>query len=152
MPLVYRIMFADGDGPLVGADANRLGVRVGGNRPDISVEPDGTVYPGTGGLSVSPNMQRLPPHLIPKRLRPIFPGARGSNSKPTLIPWHMGEGEFAAGPVSDELELRPDPRYPDAHGLIEPARATSLPAYQAALAATRPLWVRHEWPVVAGEA
>lgn len=146
MPLMYRIMIADGDKPLVGNGANQLGVRDDPARPELPIADDGTVHRGTGGLSVSPSMERLPVHLIPKRLKSLFPGARGSNNKPWLVSWHMGEGEFVSGPVTDELDFRLDPRSPDAHGFIEPARQMFLSAYQAALGATRDSWIRDEWP------
>jgi hypothetical protein len=149
LPLIFRVMFAAEDGPQVGNGANCLGVRENAVPPEILVEPDGTVRPGSGGMSVSPSIERLPPHLIPKRLRGLFPGARGSNNKPTLLPWHFGEGPFVSGPLTDDLVFRLDPTSPDRHGFVEPARPVSLAAYQAALASTRTQWVRHEWPPTA---
>jgi hypothetical protein len=145
LPLLYRVMFADGDAPLVGTGSNCLGVR-DGLTPEIPVDTDGTVRPDTGGMSVSPSLECLPIHLIPKRLRQLFPGATGSNNKPTLVPWHIGEGPFAAAAVTDDLTFRLDPRSPDRHGFIEPARPMDYNAYKAALTATRSLWVRHDWP------
>src|SRR6478672_7615160 len=106
-------MWASAGRPKIGTEPNCLGTRVGTDRPDIVPDADGTVRPGTGGLSVSPAPDRLPPHLIPKRLLRLFPGAKGSNNKPALIPWRMGDGPFVDGPVTDDLVFRLDPVSPD---------------------------------------
>ncbi len=71
MPKIYRAMMADGELPRVGAAANMLGVRTTGESVDIAIEDDGTVAPGGGGLSVAPNWRKLPPSVVPTRLRPL---------------------------------------------------------------------------------
>jgi hypothetical protein len=141
-------MIADGDGPQVGGGANCLGVRDGLDPPEIPIDANGGVRRGTGGMSVSPSVERLPPHLIPKRLKHLFPGAVGSNNKPLLVPWHIGEGPFVSGRVTEDLVFRLDTRSPDKHGFVEPAVPMDYNSYKGALAATRPFWVRQEWPSV----
>jgi hypothetical protein len=56
----------------------------------------------------------------------------------------MGEGAFVAGPIADRLALRPDPRAPDRHGLVEPDAEISVDDYEMAITATRDLWTRWE--------
>jgi hypothetical protein len=132
MPRIYRSMEGDNQKPRLGASATTLGVR-----PEVDIPVDaGTVHPGTGGMSVSPSLQELPPHRIPERLRSFVPNARGKN---TLIVWRMGDGAFAAGPVAERLQLRPDPAG-TSHGFVEPEVRMSLSEYQEALHATRDLW------------
>lgn len=134
MPLIYRVMTRDGDKPMVGDTANKLGVR-----PDKDLPVSGGfVLPNTGGLSVSPAWRRLPFMLIPRRLRHIVPNARGSNSAAC---WRMGEGPFAPGRAADGLVLRVEHQN---HGLIEPTNKMTLAEYQQALAATADLWVIDE--------
>lgn len=144
MPLIYRSMLADGDKPLVGSENNNLGVRVRPHpRADIPVNPDGSVSPSTGGLSVNPSLEALTkrPHLVPRRLKNRFPGARGVEQ---LIIWRMGEGVFQAGAVADSLMLRPDKKAAPEHGVVEPERRMLLEEFQNALAATREQWERGE--------
>lgn len=142
MALIYRAMRADGDSPMVGHTKNdTLGVREG-----IDIQPiQGVVQPSTGGMSVSPSLQELPPHLVPKRLRKHgYPDARRSNTLPDTFPWRMGVGPFTDGQLCDGLQLRIDPSNP-AHGFVEPDRPLSLEEYRVAIEATRPAWVREEW-------
>lgn len=134
MPLVYRVMTRDGDKPMVGDMANKLGVR-----PDKDLPvSEGVVVPNTGGLSVGPGWRRLPYSLIPKRLRHLVPQARGSNK---CACWKMGEGPFASGSVASRLSLRVEH---ENHGLVEPEAHVTLAEYQRALAATVELWVIDE--------
>jgi hypothetical protein len=56
----------------------------------------------------------------------------------------MGEGAFVGSAVSDKLYLRPDPDHPAKHGFVEPAERMPLACFQAALVATRDLWVVDE--------
>jgi hypothetical protein len=104
--------------PEVGRAGNLLGVRVGPGPGDDIPEKDGYVEAGTGGMSVSPTLDTLPPHRIPRRLRQKyperFPDATGSNA---LHCWFLGDGGFVAGPLADHLALRPDPKAPERHGL-----------------------------------
>src|SRR5437879_4603686 len=86
MPLVYRAMQSEKDGPMVGHErSDTLGVR------EADVQPvDGLVHPGAGGMSVSRSKQELPPHLIPKRLRTQgYPEARRGSTLPDTFPWRV---------------------------------------------------------------
>jgi hypothetical protein len=137
-------MKRDGECPAVGRGAELLGVRVGGStKEDIPVE-DGMVEPGTGGMSVSPRPEALPSHRLPRRLRDKypdrFPKAAGSAS---LHCWSLGEGPFLAASVVERLSLRLDPDHPEKHGFVEPDQRMALSDYEAALAATQPVW--HRW-------
>ena len=135
MPRIVRAMVLAGDKPQVGAMSKCLGVRPG----EIPVAADGLVYPGTGGMSVAPDWQELPPHLIPKRLQPLAPKARGPGS---FTCWALGAGPFVAGTVAPDLVLRPDPKDPTRHGFIEPTHPMTPDEYQTALAATLDQWKR----------
>jgi hypothetical protein len=143
-------MRAGEGGPAVGHTENdTLGVREtvvledGREAGDIKAV-EGVVSPQTGGMSVSPGKEDLPPHLIPKRHRGRYLAARRGNTKPETFPWRMGAGPFVAGPVSAKLQLRPGPD--DAsHGFIEPDRAMPLDEYRGAIEATRPEWVQEQW-------
>lgn len=145
MPLVWRGMrMADGQ-PEVGPGKQLLGVVVGdGPNDDIAAE-DGTGRPDTGGMSVSPAVERLPAHRLPRRLKAKypyrFPGASGSDR---LHCWSMGEGDFVAGPFAAGLVLRLDPAKPDVHAFVEPETTMLADEYQAAIAATRGSWTRWE--------
>ena len=139
-------MVLDGDKPQIARSKKALGVLVGsGPDDDIETDADGNVQPAKGGMSVSPSLELLPPHRVPRRLSKKyperFPDATGPNQ---LWCWWMGEGPFGAGRVADRLALRPDPAIPEAHGFVEPDQEMSLAEYEAALAATRDLWRRWE--------
>jgi hypothetical protein len=140
MPLVYRVMTVDGESPLVVNSARGLGVRIGhGPHDDIPTNTSGNVAPNTGGMSVAPAWRDLPEVRIPRRLRDkgvLF--ARGKDSDAC---WRMGEGTFAAGPLTSGLALRPDRAD---HGVVEPAAEVSLERYLNDLATTRDLWVIDE--------
>src|SRR5262245_14019923 len=68
----------------VGPAGNLLGVRAGGSPNDDIPVVDGWVEPGAGGMSVSPSVESLPAHRIPRRLRDKYPDrfaeATGSNN------------------------------------------------------------------------
>lgn len=134
MPRVFRSMVRDGNRPLIAASRDALGV-VPGAPPggDIQVEA-GMVQPKSGGLSVTRSWKDLPPSRIPKRLRHLMPDARGSKK---FCCWQLGEGEFAAGKVDDNLVLRVDS---PTHGLIEPSHEMTIEELQHAIAATREKW------------
>jgi len=137
MPKIYRAMKVDEHArPVLGP--RDLGVRI---RPDDSpdIEPDeaNRVRPGKGGMSVTPSLLTLPDSRIPKRLRHLVPGARGSN---TISVWSMGQGAFEMATIADGLILRPDPEHPMTHGFVEPGDEMPLETYQEALAATQGMW------------
>jgi hypothetical protein len=91
-------------------------------------------------MSVVANWRFLLPHLIPKRLAAVVPGAVGSNA---LACFRFGGGAFAAGPLADGLELVLKPGSSVA-GNVVPATAATVADFQLALAATRPDWTVDE--------
>jgi hypothetical protein len=135
MPKVYRVMTPEGARPLVASSSRGLGVRLPPSPyVDIAVNPDGTVEPGQGGMSVSPSITTLPKSFVPRRLRHLVPGARGNNRDRC---WSTGEGDFIDGPFAEGLILRVDTPY---HGFIEPSHRMPVSDYLAALAGTREFW------------
>jgi hypothetical protein len=131
-------MLQDGNKPMIGASAKTLGVRVEGDKPDVSVDEAGNVKPATGGMSVAPTLRDLPYYRVPKRLKHIVPGATGSN---LFACWRMGDGNFADGEISEGLQLRVDRAE---HGMVEPSSTMSLRDYQGRLHGTQDQWVRDE--------
>jgi len=155
MPKLFRVMEEENGQPRVGASGRVLGVRLPGAVGKADIEPDveGYVYPGTGGMSVSPSaaalLERLPPSMIPKHFsrladHPFLPAAlrpvlRSAAGKSTLCVWTMGEGPFTAGFIDDDLALRVDPG-DEQHGFVEPSCVMMVEAFQAALHRTRDAW------------
>lgn len=137
MPKALRVMTIEDGKPARGDSSSRLGVRV---PHDIPVDSGNVVYPGTGGVSVSPSISALPPHRVPKRFRGVVQGASGSDHDAI---WSIGDGSFEQGLLTGDLELRPDPRT-SRHGFIEPARKMPVDHYRSAIAATRDSWVAVE--------
>ena len=91
-------------------------------------------------MSVAENWRGLLPHLVPKRLKSIFPGAAGSNS---LSCYRFGQGPFSPGAVNGRLSLILKEH--DSHaGNVVPSRAVSEGQFQADLAATRGEWALDE--------
>lgn len=132
-------MTRDGDKPKIGPTARTLGVRVPPNpHVDIQVNADGTVEPGRGGMSVSPDVQSLPKSRVSPRYKRMKPNAHGPYGD---VCWRMGDGPFADGNVSDRLVLRVDS---SDHGVIEPAYQMPVGEYQQALAATEDAWIAIE--------
>lgn len=123
---------ADGK-PAVGDNPTDLGARV-----PVDIQPDalGNVQPDTGGMSVSPRLTALPPHRVPRRLRPLIPKATGRDFH---FVWSMGDGQFVADAVALSLRLRPDPTN-SKHGFIEPDAEIPLSEYRRALEATQGKW------------
>ena len=138
MPRVYRSMERDGNRPRIGHSARTLGVRVEGGTIDIVVDRHGKVYPGEGGMSVAPHWRSLPPHRIPRRLRPKSNEARGSNE---LYCWRLGDGAFENGEITSRLFHRVTSA---THGVIEPAIAMSLVNFEASVANTQQDWIIDE--------
>jgi hypothetical protein len=95
-------------------------------------------------MSVSPSVETLPAHRLPRRLRDLhpsrFPDARGQN---TLHCWWIGDGTFEAGKIADRLLLRLDPDRPAKHGFVEPDQKMSTADFRSALAAMCDQW--HKW-------
>jgi hypothetical protein len=119
--------------PIVGPTS--LGVR-----PDIDVDlnPQQNVLVNRKGMSVAPNWRDINVNRIPKRLRPIVAGARGSNN---AFCFRMGSGAFQQGPFANSLTLEPDST---THGNVAPAVVVSLAVYETDIAATRPHWQEDE--------
>jgi hypothetical protein len=140
MALIYRSMIMEGGKPLPGTDTFHLGVRVKPHKcADLGVNPDNTVSPGTGGMSVNPSFAALAKRLflVSRRLKDKYPHARAPENVHT---WRMGSGAFAAGHVAEGLILRPDEKKPPTHGVVEPNEQKPLEDYRQALAATKDQW------------
>jgi hypothetical protein len=143
MPTVFRSMKAAADGlPVVGDQSKELGVRVPPNpHADIDVDPYTSLVVLNGsGMSVAENWRHLPGHLIPARLSPIEPRARGSDD---LKCYRLGDGPFSPGPVANGLELVLKPGSSESGNLV-PSVAVSVSQFQADLAGTREQWVVDE--------
>ena len=123
--------------PVVGSNSKELGVRVPPDaNADIDLDQSAHVVQNGKGMSVAMNWRNLLAHLVPKRLRPLFPGAAGSNG---LTCYKMGSGPFAAGPVSNELRL--ELKSGNVHaGNVTPTQSADSGQLQANLAATRIQW------------
>ncbi|MGP0065885.1 MAG: hypothetical protein ACLQGP_20060 [Isosphaeraceae bacterium] len=127
--------------PEVGSDSKQLGVRVAPNpNADVDLDEKGDVILNGKGMSVAENWRDLLPHLIPKRLQPIFSGAAGSNR---LACFRFGQGPFAPGYVNGQLSLILKEHDPHA-GNVVPARAGPECQFQGDLAATRGMWTIDE--------
>lgn len=122
--------------PTIDSTGKGLGVRdiVVNGVADIDVDQNGLVVRNQKGMSVAPTWRDLPIHLIPKRLRLIFPGARGSS---LLYCFVHGEGEFVSGLFAPSLELWVDDT---THANVIPIADVTVPKYQSALANTRAGW------------
>lgn len=143
---VLRGMLPDRDGlPRVGNTGSKLGARPGyaedgihpedrlgsgdSIRQDIPISADGVVRPGTGGMSAAiPPVDNLPPHRRP-------PKHGGGERRYEVY-------ELDTDDLPNDLRVRVDPRGPERHAFIEPAREMSFEAYQQALHSTRTLWQR----------
>jgi hypothetical protein len=112
-----------------------LGVRPG---IDIDLDPQSNVLVNGKGMSVAPNWKDINVNRIPKRLRPIVAGARGSNN---TFCFRMGTGAFVQGAFASGLTLEPDT---GTHGNVAPAQVVPLATYEADIAATRPEWQEDE--------
>lgn len=136
MPRVFRAMKRDDDGqPGVERSANGLGVRP---EIDVDVDSQGRVLTNGKGMSVSPNWRDMNLSRVPRRLRHLLPGARGSNN---VFCFRRGEGPFDSGAFAEGLILQPDS---SRHGVIAPAEFGPLADYETALAATRSDWIVDE--------
>jgi hypothetical protein len=89
-------------------------------------------------MSVVPNWRVINRNRIPKRLRPIVPGARGSNN---TFCFRTGNGPFVRGPFAKGLTLEPDSAK---HGNVAPEMVVPLATYEGDIAATRPDWQEDE--------
>jgi hypothetical protein len=112
-----------------------LGVRPG---IDVDLDAQNNVMVNGKGMSVAPNWRDINVHRIPKRLRPIVPGAGGSNN---TFCFRAGNGAFVQGAFAKGLTLEPDSA---THGNVAPAQVVPLVDYEADIAATRPDWQEDE--------
>lgn len=121
---IFRAMKAEADGlPKVGRSGRELGVRIDDPTRDLAVSEDGTVGPGTGGMSVALDTARN----LPKPRRPRSLGGQGRDPVFTMF--------TAEAPPA--LLVRTD-NYP--HALVEPSRRCPFRDFEADLASTRSLW------------
>jgi hypothetical protein len=133
---VYRAMLSDGEYPQTGEDDAMLGVRIPPH-PRYDVVPvNGIIQPDTGGMSVVPEISKLPGRLIPQRLQHLYPKAVGDDD---LSVWSSGDGPFTDGSFATGLTLRVD-KHKKRHGVIEPETPMPAEQFQAALYATAPNW------------
>src|SRR5438477_11413090 len=116
MPRVFRVMRKDADNkPTVSPTS--LGVRP---TIDIDLDPQNNVLVNGKGMSVAPNWRDISRNRIPKRLRPVVPGARGSNN---TFCFRIGDGPLPQGPFANGLTLEPDAANP---GNVAPAIVVPL--------------------------
>lgn len=143
LPRIFRVMQPDPHDeahPLVAPTSWGLGVRVFPDpRPDVTPDSNGDVEPSGQGMSVAPRVVDLPDFLLPKRLRHLYPSARGKNNEHKVF--RLGDGLFARAAISAELQLTPDR---PSHGVVEPRRRMPIATFQQALASTRSLWLVDE--------
>ena len=134
MPQVFRVMIKEPDG-LPTVSQTSLGVRPG---VDVDLDAQNNVLVNGKGMSVAPNWRDINVNRIPKRLRPILPGAGGSNN---TFCFRTGNGAFMQGVFANGLTLEPDSA---THGNVAPAQVVPLATYEADIAATRPDWQEDE--------
>lgn len=112
--------------PQINDTARALGVRVGGERPDVVVAASGVVLSERGGMSASPP----PPENLAEHRRPEEYGGFGKDPV-----WELETDSLPSG-----LTYRLDPKDPSGHGFIEPSEPMQLDAYKALLSETKSLW------------
>ena len=118
---IFRGMTEEKGEPKVGDSARTLCVRP--NR-DIPVDTNGNVHPNTGGVSVSPSPQDLPPHR-----KPIEFGGTGKDPV-----WKLDVAD-----LGNDLQHVPDK---PGHGTIQPKQSMPLSKYQTALANLKSKWIK----------
>jgi hypothetical protein len=98
MPRVSRVMKKEADDlPRVGP--TDLGIR----SVDVDVDTQNHVIVNGKGMSVAPTWRDININRIPKRLRPIMPGAGGANS---TFCFRIGSGPFLQGSFANALGTR----------------------------------------------
>lgn len=121
---MFRAMKVEADGlPKVGRSGRELGVRIDGPWRDLAVGIDGTIEPGTGGMSVALDAAAN----LPKPRRPRSLGGQGRDPVFTM---------FTAS-VPPALLVGTD-NYP--HALVEPRQPCQFRDFETELSNTRPLW------------
>jgi hypothetical protein len=124
MTELFRGMKEDAGGmPELGESSRSLGVRPG---IDVAAAKSvDSVFPGQGGMSVSPD----DPQHLPYYRRPATLGGTGKDPV-----WRIADVD-----LGQDLQYRPDPAR-GGHGFVEPARSMTLAEYQRALAQTQRFW------------
>src|SRR5438270_8019185 len=120
MPRAFRVMRKEPDG-LPTVSQTNLGARPG---VDVDLDSQNNVLVNGKGMSVAPNWRDININRIPKRLRPILPGASGSNN---TFSFRFGNGPFQQGPFAKGLTLEPDSA---THGNVAPAQVVALATYE----------------------
>ncbi|WP_295695616.1 putative T7SS-secreted protein [Lapillicoccus sp.] len=128
--LLYRGMTSSADGyPLTGATAKTLGARpkiwVPEEQGDIVIDPNGGVWPDTGGMSANTDLASIPPYR-----RPLAFGGTGKDL-------NMFTLEQSALP--EGLIFHPDP-HKVGHGFVEPTRPMSYDDMQRLIHSTQFSW------------
>ena len=118
---LYRAMRIDGETPEVAP--NQLGVRTEGEHADITPDADGTVWPDTGGMSVTPD----DPEDLPYHRRPV--SLEGSCRWPVWV--------ISSSDIVSPLVVQPQE---ETHWFIEPSHPMAVAQYTSALVGTAPLW------------
>jgi hypothetical protein len=124
--LLYRIMKSEQGNPTLprtGASASTLGARAD---KDITPDKYGIVFPGTGGMSVTPDN---PAFLPPNMLTEVQHGK-------------MFVFEIDVADLLPSLSYRPDPAKPLVHGFVEPIAPMAFDTYQTAIWSTQGQWRR----------
>lgn len=124
--------------PIVGTASKELGVRLPPDEnADIEVGEDLNVKLNGKGMSVASDWRFLLPHLIPKRFKPMWEGAAGSNA---LEIYAHGEGAFEEGQIDAHLSLALKPGTTQ-HGNVVPIQLASIESFLNHLAETREQWI-----------
>jgi hypothetical protein len=127
--------------PVVGSNSKELGVRIPPNPlSDIDLDENGNVIRNGKGMSVAENWRWMLPHLIPKRLKSVYPSAAGSN---TLACFRFGQGPFALEQLNARLSVVLKEQNARA-GNVVPIHLENIRQFQDELAATRSEWVIDE--------
>ena len=130
------------DKPVVGCGSDMLGVRIDCDDPDITPDGEQMVHRCGDGLSVYSCLCTIPPSRVPKSLKGIVIGARGSLNRHI---WRFGNGLFTEGQLCEGLSLKPDePINKPQHGVVQPDRAMHIDAFQQYLADTQNDWIVDE--------
>lgn len=125
---IFRAMKEDDGHPQLGTSSSTLGVR---RDTDIPVNDDGTVRPGTGGMSATPD----DPRLLPQSRRPR--GLAGGTGRDPVWRFDLGERQATVAYEQDG----------PGHGVVEPSDEMAFRDYVDGVWATAVKWVRHDFDV-----
>lgn len=139
MPKIFRTMQKDGLKPVCGNDSSQLGVRVPPHEnPDVTPDGGGFVNPQAGGMSVFAEIKKMPPRLLPARLRDLYPeDFQKASGDDTLTVWCMNSDFFnntqGVGKLSHNWKHPNKPH----HGSIEPVERMLIADLQNELCSTQ---------------